>query len=256
MIQERFDERSEEKLKYYVYALVDPITNIPFYIEKGTGNRVFMHKEDALKEDASLKLDIIRSIKKKGNQVNHIIIRHGLNEKEAFEIEASLIDFGNYFKFNFSNIVLGQHSEQRGLMTTDEIIRLYNAKPLTEITDPVIIININRKYSRGSDTDKILAATKEAWKVDKKRTKKIKYALSEFEGIIIEVFQIDEWYDVQIDDSNSKIVSGFKTDQNKRSLRRGFNGRVANDNIRNKYINKSIAHIKKKGSANPIRYGL
>ena len=35
--------------------------------------------------------------------------------------KASLIDFGNYFGFNLSNIVQGQHSENKGLMTSDEI---------------------------------------------------------------------------------------------------------------------------------------
>ena len=36
----------------------------------------------------------------------------------------------------------------------------------------------------------------------------------------------------------------------------GFNGRVANQQVRNKYINKSIAHKKKKGAASAIRYNL
>ena len=38
------------------------------------------------------------------------------------------------------------------------------------------------------------------------------------------------------------------------SIRWGFNGEIAEDTIRNKYINKSIAHTKKRGAANPIRY--
>ena len=46
-----FDEITSERLQYYVYTLVNPKTNIPFYIGKGNGNRVFMHKEDALKGD-------------------------------------------------------------------------------------------------------------------------------------------------------------------------------------------------------------
>ena len=235
-----FDEITEQKLKYYVYALVNPKTNKPFYIGKGNGNRVFMHKEDAIKGDSkTLKLDIIREIKNEGLEVNHLIIRHGLTEKESFEIEASLIDFGNKFGFSFSNIVQGQHSEERGLMTSDEIIRLYNAKPLEKIDDPVILININKRYKRNSGSKEIYNATKESWKVSESRIKNIKYALSEFEGIIIEVYKINEWY---------------KVEKEGESIRWGFNGEIAEDIIRNKYINKSIAHTKKRGAANPIRY--
>ena len=235
-----FDEISEQKLKYYVYALVNPKTNKPFYIGKGNGNRVFMHKEDAIKGDSkTLKLDIIREIKNEGLDVNHLIIRHGLTEKESFEIEASLIDFGNKFGFSFSNIVQGQHSEERGLMTSDEIIRLYNAKPLEKIDDPVILININKRYKRNSGSKEIYNATKESWKVSESRIKNIKYALSEFEGIIIEVYKINEWY---------------KVEKKGESIRWGFNGEIAIDIIRNKYLNKSIAHTKKRGAANPIRY--
>ena len=36
----------------------------------------------------------------------------------------------------------------------------------------------------------------------------------------------------------------------------GFNGKIAHEAIRNKYINKSIAHLKKRGQANPIRYSI
>jgi hypothetical protein len=230
-----FDEITSERLQYYVYALVNPKTNIPFYIGKGNGNRVFMHKEDALNGDEkTLKLNTIRALKEEGLLVNHIIIRHGLTEKESFEVEASLIDFGDYFGFNLSNIVQGQHSENKGLMTSDEIIRLFNAKPLYELDEPVILININKKYKRGSDSSEIYNATKQSWKVSASRIQNIKYALSEYEGIIIEVYKINEWYEIED--------------------RWGFNGVIAESSVRNKYINKSIAHTKKRGSANPIRY--
>src|SRR5690554_3327341 len=133
-----FDQLTSEKLGYYVYALINPNDNRPFYIGKGIGNRVFNHQNCAIKDDYSnLKLDTIREIIESGKKVEHIIIRHGLTEKEAFEVEASLIDFGNKFGFGFSNIVLGHHSNEKGLMTADEIVRIHNAQPLTELTDPV-----------------------------------------------------------------------------------------------------------------------
>lgn len=239
-----FDNKTSEYLEYYVYALIHPTTDKPFYIGKGIGNRLFNHKHCALNtEDSSLKLDIIREITSSNLEVKHIVIRHGLTEKEAFEVEASLIDLGNYIGFDLSNIMDGHYAENRGLMTSDEIIRRYNAKPLEALLHPAIIININKKYSRGNSSEDIYLATKQAWVVGEQKRNITKFALSEYAGIIIEVFEIKEWYNVV-------------TEDNKRNNRWGFNGVVASDEVRNLYINKSIAHTKKKGAANPIKYRL
>jgi hypothetical protein len=239
-----FDPITSERLNYYVYALVHPIDKKPFYIGKGIGNRVFNHMNCAIKEDESnLKLDTIREILKVGHQVEHVIIRHGLNEKEAFEVEAALIDFGIKFGFDFTNLVMGHHSNENGLMTSDQIIRLHNAKPLEELSDPAIIININKKYFRGCSKEDVYQATKQSWVVGEQKRKEIKFAVSEYAGIIIEVFEIEEWYPVL-------------TDNNKINNRWGFNGKVADPKIREKYLNKSIAHTKKRGAANPIKYRL
>lgn len=44
-----FDEKTKEKLKYYVYLLIDPDTNEPFYVGKGKDDRVFSHINIILK---------------------------------------------------------------------------------------------------------------------------------------------------------------------------------------------------------------
>ena len=107
-----FDEKTISHLGYYVYALIDPRTNLPFYIGKGLGNRVFEHLKSSVNcDDESLKLDKIRSIFADKLKVEHIIIRHGLTEKESLEVEASLIDYSNFYQFNLDNIVEGHHSE-------------------------------------------------------------------------------------------------------------------------------------------------
>ena len=239
-----FDNNSIEQLGYYVYALIDPDSKNPFYIGKGVGNRVFNHKTHAIKStDASLKLDTIRAIIEKGQKVQHLILRHGLTEKEAFEVEAALIDFGNYVGFELSNLVDGHHAEDRGLMTSDEVIRRYNAQPLNELLHEVIIININKKYKRGQSSEAIYQATKQAWVIGENRRTTTKYALAEYTGIIIEVFEIKAWYPIRSED-------------NKRKNRWGFTGTIAPPEVRNTYINKSIAHTKKRGAANPIKYTL
>ena len=239
-----FDQKTIAQLGYYVYALIDPDTNLPFYIGKGKENRVFNHVACSLdKEYSSDKYDKIRDILKKGKEVKHIIIRHGLKESEAFEIESALIDLMKYLAFDQTNIQSGHYSELRGLMSSEEIIRRYNAEQLTELSDPAIIININKKYMATRTVESnnaILEATKEAWVIDKRRLNSIKFVLSEYKGLIVEVFEVKGWYPVE---TPEKIRYGFELEE-------------ANPEIRDKYINKSISDKKRRGAANPIRYKL
>jgi len=252
-----FDEKSRQALKYYVYMLIDPTDNNPFYVGKGIDNRVFNHLACALTDSdvSNAKYDKIREIIQNGQTVKHVIVRHGLSESEAFQIEASLIDTLTYCGLLLSNIVGGHNSIEKGLMTSEEIVRLYNAQPLNKMGADCILININRTYKRGNGTDPIYQATKETWLISEWRLPQIRYVLSEFRGLIVEVFEVEKWYPKQrpknktIDkEKNIKIqvdVTGY-----------GFVGNVAPDEIRNLYINKSVAHIKQKGAAQVIRYNL
>lgn len=247
-----FDEKSIQNLQYYVYALIDPRNSKVFYIGKGTNNRVFDHAEGALKEqeDGSNKIETIKEILRTGQNVEHIIIRHGLTEEEAFHIEASIIDFSRYLNINLSNVVLGHNSIEKGLMTADEIVRLYNAPPLNSIDANCIIININKKYKRGSKCDAIYKATKSTWSIAEKRLPLIKYVLSEYRGLIVGVFEVEEWHEEE---------RGYNPGTKKYGQMKigyGFEGHIAPTAIRDKYINKSIAHVKKRGAATAIRYNL
>jgi hypothetical protein len=239
-----FDQKTIEQLQFYVYVLIDSRNNQPFYIGKGFGNRVFNHLQCALEnETENDKYNTIRSIIAEDIEVKHLIIRHGLSEKQAFEIESTIIDLLDYLDFGITNKVLGHHAYESGIMTTDEIIRLYNAKSLTFVEDDVIFININGQYKRGFSLKEIYEATKASWVISKNRVGKLRFVLSEYKGLIIEVFEVENWYEVPTVDKNGKS-----------KIRWGFNGKVANVEIRNKYINKSVAHAKKRGAANPIYY--
>jgi hypothetical protein len=145
-----FDEKTRQELKYYVYMLLDPEVNKPFYVGKCIDNRVFNHLDCALYDfDAiNAKYDKIREISQKGQVVKLIIVRHGLSENEAYQIEASLIDSLTYCGLFLSNKVGGHNSVDKGLMTSEEIKILYNAQPLDKIGDDCILININIKYKR------------------------------------------------------------------------------------------------------------
>ena len=246
-----FDEKTKQHLESYVYFLIDPTTKKPFYVGKGNNDRVFNHMKCALElETVSDKYDTIRKIHSENKIVEHIIVRHGLTDKEALEIEATLIDVLDYLSSSLTNIAGGQKSIEKGLMTSDEIIRLYNAKPLTEVSNECIIININKQYQRGSGKDAVYNATKEIWTIDKRKLNNLKLVLSEYKGLIVEVFQVNEWYEKERG-YNPKTKKFGQT-----KIGYGFNGQIASEEIRELYLNKSIAHMKKRGSATVVRYNV
>lgn len=242
-----FDEKTQQQLGYYVYALFDE-DRVPFYVGKGIGNRVFSHAASALADPTpSDKLEQIRAIRAAGREVRHVIIRHGLTEATAFAVEASLIDLMAYMGQGISNIVGGHHSEVAGLMTADEIRRQYNAERLDVLGDDVILININKKYTRGSGAEGIYEATRRWWVIGAAGRLRSKYVLAEYRGLIVEVFEVLRWEPLPYS------ATGEERDT---KIRWGFEGRVAKDEIRGLYINRSVAHAKRQGAANPIRYRL
>ena len=256
-----FDEKTIHKLKAYVYALFDPLEDRPFYIGKGRGNRVFQHVEGAILEDKeSNKYEKIRDIRARtqNNRVKHTVIRHGMSDEVAYEVESALIDLANRTGANLTNEVTGHNSIENGMMSTDDIVRKYNAQPLNELLHSVAIININKKYklvrdealqvnTKYSGKDLIYESVKQAWVIGKRRDT-VEYVLAEYKGIIVEVYEVIEI------NNNGKLekwysVPGYKN-------RWGFHGRRAIDRVRVNYINKSISHHKKRGAANPVKYSL
>ena len=230
-----FDSKVSEEIGYYVYALVDPRTQKPFYIGKGKDNRVFAHISDAeCTETETRKLDKIREITDLGFSVEHIILRHGLTEPESYIVESTVIDTLRYSGINLTNAVLGHHTSAYGLMTVDEIKRKYTAAPLDKIEQGCVIININKSYDKAKKNKSFYEATRGTWVMNEKKAKSLRYALAEYRGFIVEVYEIDS--------SSWEVLDG----------RMKFSGKVATDEVRSLYLNKRVT--KKKGSANPIRY--
>jgi len=255
-----FDPKTHLDLQYYVYLLKNPITKKPFYVGKGKENRVFDHLNQALSDEeaTSLKYDTLREIEQSGSHVEHVIVQHGLTEEESYKVETALMDTLNYLGFDLTNLVSGHHALDRGLMTTDEIKRLYNAEKLDALGEDAVLININRKYERNTGPDAIYQATKGIWAIDKNRLidKESgaflrKYVLSEYRGLIVEVFEVEEWYQEE-----RGYSSGPKKEGRETRMGMSFAGKVAPNSIRNLYIHKSVAHHKKQGSASAHRFTL
>ncbi len=186
----QFSQAVIENLGYHVYFLRDPDTCQIFYVGKGTGNRVFEHLFEALINPKSTdKLDRIRAIRSNGQEVECIIHRHGLTEKEAFEVESSLIDFIGLT--DLTNAVSGHHATERGQMSIKEVMALYDAPQVT-IDQPSILIIVNRLYYRGMSEAELYEVTRRSWKIGQRRSK-VKYAFAVYRGIIRQVYAIQAW---------------------------------------------------------------
>lgn len=230
-----FSQSVIEKLQYYVYFLQDPRNDEVFYVGKGTGNRVFQHLSCAVETDGRTeKLDRIREIVASGLVVKHQIIRHGLSEDIAFEIEASIIDYIGMT--NLTNLQGGHYSSDYGIKTAEEISAMYEAQELS--TDiPALLININKLYHRDLTDQELYDATRMSWVLGNRR-KLARYAIATYRGLTREIYEIQDWFAV--------LVNG--------KTRWGFIGKVAAEPIRSQLRYKSIVSYFEKGAANPIKY--
>ena len=121
-----------------------------------------------------------------------------------------------------------------------------------EITENVILIRINKLYRQQMSEDELYEATRGIWKVGIRR-KKADYAFSVYKAKIIEVFSINSWLHA--------CTLPYKTRNMKEAIskvtvqgRWEFDGQLAEDKIRNKYIGKSVKQYLPTGASNPIIY--
>lgn len=76
--------------RFYVYILARP-NGKPFYVGKGSGDRVFMHDTEARTGHRCYKCNIIRKIWKSGGEVQRYMMLETDDEQEALAYEVELI---------------------------------------------------------------------------------------------------------------------------------------------------------------------
>ena len=180
-----------EKLGYYVYALREPGGGI-FYVGKGKGNRVYQHAVQAKvvgrENPDALKLNTIKRIHRQGQAVGIEILRHGLTDREAFEVEAGVMDMLRLTGHHLTNAAAGQRSRSHGYLPLEELRARYAAPPIT-IDNRVMLVRINRAYRANMSAEELYTATREWWRVSPHH--KPDYAFSVYGGIVRAVYAID-----------------------------------------------------------------
>jgi len=226
------------KLRYYVYRLIDPRNGETFYVGKGNGNRVFEHAAGEQAEDSDVeKIERIRRIKIARLDVGHIIHRHGMDEKTAFEVEAALIDAYP----GLANIAGGHGSSEFGSMHHKEVVERYVAKEM-EFHHKIILISVNNSATERS----LYEATRFSWRLDRRRASKADYVVATVRGLGVGVFEAEEWLPATAENfPGLGPVDG----------RHGFVGKEAPLKIRKMYVGRRTPEkFRKKGASNPIKY--
>ncbi len=259
-----------EKCKYYVYGLIDPdpIRSFeePFYIGKGSGNRVFEHIKQARalqsntqiindlrtkpveelkgksKVAASDKFQKIWDIFNKGKEPKSVIYRWGLTEQEAFEVEATLIDCMP----NLTNVQCG-HDSEHGMATPEELDNVLNMSVYAEPKDsngrkiPYIIIKLNDSIThRGnfSVPSNLYKAVRGCWSNSLTNARKYCYVLAVVRGVVLDVYEVDNWHTSEAE-----------------APRIEFDGHPTTNPIMRELVGKLIPECyQQQGMANPFLY--
>jgi hypothetical protein len=231
-----------EKLRHYVYIYIDPRDESVFYVGKGKGNRAFAHLKDG-KESAKVKR--IKDIEAEKKKARIEILVHGLDEQTALKVEASVIDLLG--PSMLTNAVRGYQSRTHGRMKIDQINGLYQAGP-AKIEEPSMLIRINKLYRHTMSPMDLYEATRGYWKVNAKRSAKAQLAIAVYQGIIREVYEIEQWLRAMTTFTNRDEEKSGVED------RWEFIVRIAPPKLRKKYLYRSVAHVFEGKGRNPIHY--
>ena len=240
----KFSPGVDDKLKYYVYRLIDPRDGQTFYVGKGQGDRVFAHiqrsaKLDQNSENDDLKLDIIGDIVSEELEVIHVIHRHGIeDEQTAYLIESVLIDAFP----GLTNKTRGRGAREHGATHAKVLNQRHVPQYIEFGDDPIMVIKINQQ-STNAKRGSVYEAVRGGWKVSLKRVNRTPHIVL---AVLIPA---------------GKCVGAFQVEANSWRLcdhdprRKEFDGQRADEAVWSRYFGKFLPDgFSKPGSQIPFRY--
>ena len=225
-----------ERLAHYVYLYIDPRNGEVIYVGKGVGQRALAHVN---RDDESPFTVRLKAMDEAGVKPRIDILRYGLTEDQAQLVEAAIIDLFDVKLLG--NKIRGEGVED-GRITVDRLVAELRAEPII-ITDRVILINIGRTFRHEMSDADLYEKTRQSWVMDRtgRRQRQADFVLSTFASIVREVYRPTRWYTVL------PAPEGKKP-------RWAFEGVVADEGDRARYIGRSVSRLAKPGAQFPIKY--
>jgi len=119
---------------------------------------------------------------------------------------------------------------------------------LEDIRDNIVIIKINKSFREGMSETELYDVTRGCWKRKISSVEKADYALAVVHGIVKEVYQINEWLPAE-----NEVRETIPYNETVDAGRIIFKGRTADEKVRKKYLDYSVADFFKKGDAGSVK---
>lgn len=242
-----FSDGLATKLHSYVYLLrhPDPPGRV-FYIGRGRGDRVFQHLRDTSDHPRA---KVIADLRAAGKEPVLELLRSNLTEREAQLVEASCIDLLGIGQGRLTNLVRGDHKGSFGLVNVETLIETEKAKRV-KVIHPALLIRINQLFRDDMTEIELYEATRGVWKLGPKRQDAV-FAMAVYRGLVKEVYQIKQWHPAGTTAYKTRAKKDVSCDD-----RVEFTGTRAPDEIRRRYLGRSVKGHIRKGNRSPCIYVL
>ena len=120
-------------------------------------------------------------------------------------------------------------------------------------TEPAILFRISQAYRTNMSKELLYNYTRGQWRLSKERAESAKYGIAVHDGRIIEIYEIERWEKAGTTmERDNTLIARKPKDRLKNRFE--FVGEKANNDVREKYVGKSVKHLFKQGNSNPVMY--